>query len=113
MHERERQRMILSALKGRSVGTVQEFAALTGASEATIRRDIQALSAARRLRKVRGGAEALSSSVPAAGRLGSRPRPDHQCGEKRAIAARPRVFARTTTPRSSTAARPPSRWSIS
>ncbi|RIY03320.1 DeoR/GlpR transcriptional regulator [Aureimonas flava] len=64
MHERERQRMILSALKGRSVGTVQEFAALTGASEATIRRDIQALSLARRLRKVRGGAEALASAVP-------------------------------------------------
>ncbi len=64
MHERERQRMILSALKGRSVGTVQEFAALTGASEATIRRDIQTLSAARRLRKVRGGAEALGSTLP-------------------------------------------------
>ncbi|WP_279481696.1 DeoR/GlpR family DNA-binding transcription regulator [Aureimonas sp. SK2] len=63
MHERERQRMILSALKGRSVGTVQEFAALTGASEATIRRDIQALSTARRLRKVRGGAEALAPSA--------------------------------------------------
>lgn len=64
MHERERQRMILSALEGRSVGTVQQFAALTGASEATIRRDIQALSTARQLRKVRGGAEALASAVP-------------------------------------------------
>ena len=66
MHERERHRMILSAVQGRSVATVQEFAELTGASEATIRRDISTLSGLRKLRKVRGGAEALSAPVPGA-----------------------------------------------
>lgn len=64
MHERERHRMILSAVEGRSVATVQEFAALTGASEATIRRDIQALALSSKLRKVRGGAEAIAASPP-------------------------------------------------
>ena len=62
MHERERHRIILSAVQGRSVAAVGELADLTGASEATIRRDIAALALQKRLRKVRGGAEALNPS---------------------------------------------------
>lgn len=64
MHERERHRMILSAIEGRSVATVQDFAAMTGASEATIRRDIALLDSQKKLRRVRGGAEAIKSPLP-------------------------------------------------
>ncbi|GGD95940.1 DeoR family transcriptional regulator [Aureimonas endophytica] len=62
MHEVERHRIILSAVQGRSVAGVAELAELTGASEATIRRDIAALALEKKLRKVRGGAEALAPS---------------------------------------------------
>jgi DeoR family ulaG and ulaABCDEF operon transcriptional repressor len=60
MHEKERHRIILSEVQGKPVITVQELVELTGASEATIRRDIAALHMQQRLRRVRGGAEALS-----------------------------------------------------
>ena len=53
MHERERHRLILSAVQARPVATVQEIAGLTGASEATIRRDFSLLADQQRLRKVR------------------------------------------------------------
>ncbi|KAA2315021.1 DeoR/GlpR transcriptional regulator [Pseudooceanicola sediminis] len=59
MHEKERHRIILSAVQDRPVVTVPELCALTGASEATIRRDIAALHVSKKLRRVRGGAEAL------------------------------------------------------
>ena len=59
MHERERHRIILSAVQERAVVTVQDVMEYTGASEATIRRDIAALADEGRLRKVRGGAEAI------------------------------------------------------
>jgi DeoR family ulaG and ulaABCDEF operon transcriptional repressor len=59
MHERERHRIILDMLQARPIATVQAFAAATGGSEATIRRDLSALAGAGRLRKLRGGAEAL------------------------------------------------------
>ncbi len=62
MHELERHRIILSAIQGRSVAAVGELAEITGASEATVRRDIAALALQKRLRKVRGGAEALNPS---------------------------------------------------
>src|SRR6185503_15827580 len=55
MHERERHRIILSAVQERAVVTVQDAMEYTGASEATIRRDIAALADEGRLRKVRGG----------------------------------------------------------
>lgn len=58
MHERERHRIILSAVQERPVITVQDVVELTGASEATIRRDFAALSQQGRIRKVHGGAEA-------------------------------------------------------
>jgi len=59
MHERERHRIILSALQERAVLTVQDVMENTSASEATVRRDIAALADEGRLRKVRGGAEAI------------------------------------------------------
>lgn len=60
MHEKERHKVILSAVQDRPVMTVVELCSLTGASEATIRRDITALHLAKKLRRVRGGAEAMS-----------------------------------------------------
>ncbi len=59
MHEIERHRIILGAVAEKPVVTVSELVDLTDASEATIRRDIGALHVAGRLRRVRGGAEAL------------------------------------------------------
>ena len=60
MHEKERHRLILSAVQEKPVVTVQEMVDLTESSEATIRRDIAALHVQKRLRRVRGGAEAIS-----------------------------------------------------
>ncbi|AQZ53997.1 MULTISPECIES: DeoR/GlpR family DNA-binding transcription regulator [Martelella] len=60
MHEKERHRIILSAVQEKPVVTVAELVDLTESSEATIRRDIAALHVAKRLRRVRGGAEALN-----------------------------------------------------
>lgn len=60
MHERERHGIILSAVQDRPVVTVIDLCGLTGASEATIRRDIAALHVSKKLRRVRGGAEALA-----------------------------------------------------
>jgi len=59
MHEIERHRIILGEVTDRPVVTVAQLVELTGASEATIRRDIGALHVAGRVRRVRGGAEAL------------------------------------------------------
>lgn len=60
MHEKERHRIILSGVQDRPVVTVADLCALTGASEATVRRDISALHLQKKLRRVRGGAEALN-----------------------------------------------------
>ncbi|WP_299698915.1 DeoR/GlpR family DNA-binding transcription regulator [uncultured Tateyamaria sp.] len=60
MHEKERHRIILSAVQDRPVATVVELCNLTGASEATIRRDIATLHIQQKLRRVRGGAEAIN-----------------------------------------------------
>jgi DeoR family ulaG and ulaABCDEF operon transcriptional repressor len=59
MHEIERHRIILGEVTDRPVVTVAQLVELTGASEATVRRDIGALHVAGRVRRVRGGAEAL------------------------------------------------------
>ncbi|MFV0333649.1 MAG: DeoR family transcriptional regulator, partial [Tropicimonas sp.] len=56
MHESERHRVILSAVQDRPVAMVADLCTLTGASEATIRRDIAALHMRKELRRVRGGA---------------------------------------------------------
>ena len=60
MHEKERHRIILSAVQDRPVITVVDLCSLTGVSEATIRRDIATLHVQKKLRRVRGGAEAIS-----------------------------------------------------
>ncbi|WP_265516456.1 DeoR/GlpR family DNA-binding transcription regulator [Nitratireductor luteus] len=60
MHEKERHRIILSAVQEKPVVTVQEIVEMTSSSEATVRRDIAALHVQQRLRRVRGGAEALT-----------------------------------------------------
>lgn len=60
MHEKERHRIILSAIQEKPVVTVQEMVDLTESSEATIRRDIAELHLQKKLRRVRGGAEALT-----------------------------------------------------
>jgi len=60
MHEKERHNAILNAVRDRPVVTVKEMVDLTGASEATIRRDISSLEYSKKLRRVHGGAEALS-----------------------------------------------------
>lgn len=60
MHESERHRLILSAVEGRPVITVSDLVTLTGVSEATIRRDIATLHLQKKLRRVRGGAEAIA-----------------------------------------------------
>lgn len=60
MYEQERHRIILSAVQERPVASVVDLCDLTGVSEATIRRDIATLHVQKKLRRVRGGAEALS-----------------------------------------------------
>jgi DeoR family ulaG and ulaABCDEF operon transcriptional repressor len=87
MHETERHRIILSAVQEKPVVTVQELVELTSSSEATIRRDIAALHVQKRLRRVRGGAEALSP--PQIIGLAGRPFSVNEtinAGKKRAIA---------------------------
>lgn len=65
MHERERHRIILSAIQEKPVITVQDIADLTDASEATIRRDIASLHVQGKLRRVRGGGGASAADRPA------------------------------------------------
>lgn len=87
MHESERHRIILSAVEGRPVVTVTELLGLTGASEATVRRDIATLHVQGRLRRVRGGAESLAP--PQYAGINARPFAVNEgirLAEKRAIA---------------------------
>jgi DeoR/GlpR family transcriptional regulator of sugar metabolism len=87
MHETERQGIILSAVQERPVATVPELCQFTGASEATIRRDIAALHKQKKLRRVRGGAESINP--PQFVGLAGRPytlNETKKVAEKRAIA---------------------------
>ena len=87
MHERERHRVILAAVQGKPLVTVQEMVELTESSEATVRRDIAALHMQKKLRRVRGGAEAITP--PAFAGLAGRPwslNETSHVAEKRAIA---------------------------
>lgn len=88
MHENDRHRVILSALQDRAFVAIPELCALTGASEATVRRDINALGEQNKLRRVRGGAEGLTAA-PFSG-LAGRPfafNATQNIAEKQAIAA--------------------------
>ena len=59
MLERERHTIILKLVNDRSIVSVVELASLLNASEATIRRDINAMSEQGTVRRIRGGAEAV------------------------------------------------------
>ncbi|MRI31505.1 DeoR family transcriptional regulator [Endozoicomonas sp. OPT23] len=83
----ERHRLILSEVSQRSVVTIKDMADLLSASESTVRRDITELDEKGLLRKIRGGAEALTA--PAIGNLVGRPFNISQginSGQKQAIA---------------------------
>jgi DeoR/GlpR family transcriptional regulator of sugar metabolism len=87
MHESERHRLILSVLQEKPIATVRELVELTASSEATIRRDVSTLHLQKKLRKLRGGVEALNP-VPVIG-LAGRPFAINQnlnIDRKRAIA---------------------------
>ena len=87
MLETERHRIILSAVQEKPVVTVADLCALTGVSEATVRRDIAQLHLAKKLRRVRGGAEAIAP--PHYAGINARPFAVNQTvnvAEKRAIA---------------------------
>ena len=89
MHENERHRLILSVLNERPMATVRELVELTKSSEATVRRDIGALDRQRKLRRMRGGAEAIEPppQPELAGRSFAMNR-GVNVGKKRAIARR-------------------------
>ena len=59
MLERERHRIILKLVAERSIVSIAQLAELLSASDATIRRDINALAEQSQLRRIRGGAEAI------------------------------------------------------
>ena len=61
MHEKERHRIIVSAVQEKPVVTVPELVELTDSSEATIRRDLTHLQRAGYLRRTHGGA--ISNNV--------------------------------------------------
>lgn len=65
MIESERHRLILAAVQAKPVLTVAELVQLTGSSEATARRDIAELHLQKKLRRVWGGAEAISPRLQA------------------------------------------------
>jgi DeoR family ulaG and ulaABCDEF operon transcriptional repressor len=61
---RERAQIILRLAKERGVVAVHELAAATGASNATIRRDLAELAESGQLRRVHGGVEAADPAQP-------------------------------------------------
>ena len=63
MLTQERYQLILQLLGERRTVTVAELTRALGASEATVRRDLNALAAMGRLNKVHGGATALGGSI--------------------------------------------------
>lgn len=64
MHERQRWQSILKRLSGGHLATIAELARETGASAATLRRDIAKLDAQGLARKLHGGAEGLTLAEP-------------------------------------------------
>ena len=62
MHERERWHLILNRLRERGIVRVSDLSALTGASVATLRRDLAKLEDTGQLRRVHGGAESAEVS---------------------------------------------------
>ncbi len=62
MHERERWQMILTHVRKRGVIRVRELVTTTGASTATLRRDLVKLEEMGQLRRVHGGVEAVEAA---------------------------------------------------
>lgn len=63
MHRKQRHFRILKEVREKAVATVPDLVRATGASEATIRRDIIELDAAGKLQKIRGGVESVTSAL--------------------------------------------------
>ena len=64
MLERERAQIILRLVQERGVIPVSDLVAATGASSATIRRDLAEMAASGQIRRVHGGVEAVDLSQP-------------------------------------------------
>jgi len=65
MLERERQNLILTRIRERGIVRVSDLVTLTGASVATLRRDLAKLEDTGALRRVHGGAESVASGEEA------------------------------------------------
>lgn len=88
MHERERWQLILSRLKDRGIVQVADLVALTGASVATLRRDLAKLEDTGQLRRVHGGAESIVSGGNALAATTFGVSQSEHAEEKRAVALR-------------------------
>ncbi|WP_333815826.1 DeoR/GlpR family DNA-binding transcription regulator [Tabrizicola sp.] len=62
MHERERWQLILTRLRDKGIVRVADLVGVTGASVATLRRDLAKLEDSGQLRRVHGGAESVAST---------------------------------------------------
>src|SRR5260370_42425624 len=60
MLEAERRRLIATIVQQRSVVAVTELVEMLGASEATVRRDVNAMAEHGQIRRIRGGVESLT-----------------------------------------------------
>ena len=87
MYEAQRERAILRTVAERHFVSVQDLTAHLSTSEATIRRDLRRLAEAGRLRRVRGGAQAIERPALAGQPQFGIDRTRH-VGAKRAIARR-------------------------
>ncbi len=88
MHERERWQLILNRLRDRGIVRVSALAALTGASVATLRRDLAKLEDSGQLRRVHGGAESVVSGAHELTATSFGASQTEHAAEKRALAAR-------------------------
>lgn len=63
MLEKQRQQLILDVLDESTFASVRELCDQLNASEATIRRDLNKLASAKKIRKIRGGAQVLEAKA--------------------------------------------------
>ncbi len=73
MHQRERWQIILATVRDRALITVAELVVLTGASAATLRRDLSDLAEQGHVRRVHGGVEQISPGTADSILSGARP----------------------------------------
>lgn len=62
MHERERWQLILTQVRSRGVMRLRELAGMTGASPATLRRDVTKLEEMGQIRRIHGGIEVVEAN---------------------------------------------------